>query len=341
MATDPSESAKGKPATQGDVARLAGVSTATVSHVLTGRADRMTESTRQRVLEAIRELGYKTPPLDPRFLGPHTHNIGVLAPDLALSPIFSNLYFGHILDSALSACLLQGWGVTIMAERMWDDAGRSIRRTFDGRCDGILAVAPEHDLAIESFAERGVPVVQVGTTSWIDSITSVDVDNVAIGRQVAKRFVELGHTRLGFIGPEASGSSRERLAGYREVAAAGGAEVTAHEYNTVEPAEEYTSMVGDRRCTAVFCWNDDTAQRACDAAERAGLRVPADLSVVGVDGILERRCDTFRQPIAEIGRRAVEDLLDRIRNGPRPGEKILYEAEPVYRGSVGPCISSS
>ena len=299
----------------------------------------MTEATRQRVLEAIRELGYKTPPLDPRFLGPHTHNIGVLAADLAISPIFSNLYFGRILDSVLGTCLLQGWGVTIMAERMWDDAGRSIRRTYDGRCDGILAIAPESDAMLQPFAERGVPLVQVGTPSQHPEISSVDVDNAKIGRLVAQRFVELGHSRLGFIGSAGSISSRERLEGYRKAAAELGAEVVIREYASDEPGDVYATVIGDAKhlwCTALFCWNDEAALYVARAAARVGLRIPEDLSVVGVDGVLETGCDSYLQPIAEIGRRAVELLLQRIQTGPAPGERILFDVEPIVRGSVGP-----
>ncbi|MGV3616767.1 MAG: LacI family DNA-binding transcriptional regulator [Fimbriimonas sp.] len=339
MASNPPEPERRRPATQEDVARLAGVSTATVSHVLTGRTERMTEATRQRVLEAIRTLGYKTPPLDPRFLGPHTQNIGILAPDLTTSPIFSNLYFGSILDSALEACLLQGWGVTIMAERMWDDAGRSIRRTYDGRCDGILAVAPENDSVVARFAERGVPVVQVGTSTWHASISSVDIDNASVGRQVAERFVGLGHTRLGFIGSGGSVSSHERRDAYVEAAERLGATVLVHEFNTTETPEEYTAMLaGSEPPTALFCWNEGTALHAYRTAARVGLRIPEDLSVIAVDDergeTVDPPLDTFHQPIREIGRRAVEILLDQIRSGATAGEKILLEAEPVFRRSV-------
>src|SRR5271155_5596740 len=96
-------------ATIREVAKACGVSTATVSHVLNGRYERVGEETRSRVLGKMREMGYRPPPMEERQKAIHTRNLGLLVEDLSYSPIFTNSYFAYVLDGILEAAGLQGW----------------------------------------------------------------------------------------------------------------------------------------------------------------------------------------------------------------------------------------
>ena len=248
--------------TQEDVAVAAGVSTATVSHVLSGRTDRVSEATRGRVLEAIRKLGYKAPPADLRSHGPHTGTLGLLSRDLGELPISRDAFFPRLLDGAMTACLMRGWGLTIMADRMWGDAGQSIRRVYDGRCDGILAMTQDDETTVTPFVERGVPVVTIGRPHSHELVSSVDVDNVKIGSEAANLLVQLGHRRLGFIGRGTASASRERMAAFQRMAEALGAEVFVQEFDAIDVQPSIVASLPfwrDTGCTAIFCWADYVA----------------------------------------------------------------------------------
>ncbi len=164
------------------------------------------EDTRVRVLRKMRELGYRPPPMEDQAsqesdpnpkLGAHGRE------DLSYSPLFTNSYFGYVLDGILESAGLQGWSTTIFIQRMWHtNIGQAIRRNYDGRCDGLLLLAPAFESeTVNQLYERGVPMVMIGATSWIKGISSVDIDNRATAASAVAYLVERGHTRIGFISP--------------------------------------------------------------------------------------------------------------------------------------------
>lgn len=338
-------------ATIREVAKACGVSTATVSHVLNGRFERVGEETRTRVLSAMREMGYRPPPMEERQKAINTQNLGFMAEDLSYSPIFSNSYFGYVLDGILEAAGLQGWSTTIFIQRMWHaNIGQAIRRNYDGRCDGLLLMAPAYESeTVNVLYERGVPMVMIGATSWIRGISSVDIDNRATAAAAAAYLIERGHTRIGFI---AAGykhiSSREREEGYRQAMTIAGFEprpawlINRQELGDRWPhgvADAYLAIPAAERPTAYVGWNDGLSCEVISALAARGIHVPRDVSIVSIDDGPEAAraltpLTTFRQPLQLIGKRSVELLIDHIADGGRFAETVRFSTHLVERDSV-------
>jgi len=338
-------------ATIREVAKACGVSTATVSHVLNGRYERVGEETRVRVLGKMREMGYRPPPMEERQKAINTRNLGLLVADLSYSPIFTNSYFAYVLDGILEASGLQGWSTTIIIQRMWhSNIGQSIRRNYDGRCDGLLLLAPESESeTVNLLHQRGVPMVMIGATSWLKEISSVDIDNRATAAAATQYLAERGHTRIGYVAAGyRSISSREREEGYRQALAAAGVESRPEWiFNRWDLRDEwphglveaYLAMSPAQRPTAFVGWNDLLASGIVNAFASRGVFVPKDVSIVSIDdGPEASKCipplTTFRQPLQLIGKRSVELLIDHIADGGRFAETVRFSTHVVERQSV-------
>ncbi len=331
-----------------DVARVSGVSTATVSHVLHGRHDRVSEETRQRVLAAIRQLRYRPPLFSADEDNIKTRSIGVLAGDLTRLPISTHLYFSQALDGIIEVAFLRGWTVHLFVERMWDEIGTSVRRGYDGRCDGLISIAPTLDNpTIVSLQERGVPLVLLGTSAFLPDVSSVDIDNEAAGNTLGRHLINLGHSRFAYVGSDPQiAAALEREAGLKRAMLDAG----------LDPATNLTSFFGrdrldhvpalmqlpkDRRPTAFFGWNDGDAHDLLRIFTEMGINVPGEVSVVGVDD--DRRSmfscpplTTITNPVVALGRRAAHLLIDKVTDPNQPSETVKFSPDLIVRGSTGP-----
>jgi DNA-binding LacI/PurR family transcriptional regulator len=345
-------------ATIREVAKACGVSTATVSHVLNGRFERVGEETRVRVLTKMREMGYRPPPMEERQKAINTRNLGLMAENLSYSPIFTNSYFAYVLDGILEAAGLQGWSTTIFIQRMWHaNIGHAIRRNYDGRCDGLLLLAPASESeTVNLLHERGIPMVMIGATSWLKGISSVDIDNKATAAAAATYLIEKGHSRIGYIAAGyRSISSREREDGYRQAMASAGLEIRSEwVFNKWDLRDQWPDGLVDSflempigvRPTAFVGWNDVLASDVVNALIQRGISVPKDVSIVSIDdGPEAGKCipplTTFRQPLQLIGKRSVELLIDHIGDGGRFAETVRFSTHLVERQSVASIRKSS
>ncbi|HEY0866464.1 MAG TPA: LacI family DNA-binding transcriptional regulator [Fimbriimonas sp.] len=359
-----------------DVAKASGVSIATVSHVLNGRSTKVSDETRDRVLAAVRELRYRPTALEDRQRAILTKNIGFLTSDLATSPITRNAYFGLILNSVLETAALRGYSTTIFVERMWDDIGHAIRRSYDGRCDGVLLLAPSVDSdALRTLWERGTPLVSIGTTVNLPGVSLVDIDNETAAATLTRYLQNLGHRRIAFVGGSVVGTSAlERARGYvgamieagatdEEVCVvntrgisddANGVATSVEAHRPARHAHRYYDVVGLGQAVARFvvesampdvtafvCWNDGVAREVIAGLKRKGVRVPDDVSIVSfddsADATSERPClTTMRQPFHQIGKTAVGVLLDRILDPGQPAQAVRYMPEMIIRESAIP-----
>jgi len=337
-------------ATIREVAKACGVSTATVSHVLNGRFERVGEETRARVLSTMRKMGYRPPPMEEGQKAINTRNLGFMAEDLSYSPIFTNSYFAYVLDGILEAAGLQGWSTTIFIQRMWHaNIGQAIRRNYDGRCDGLLLMAPAFESeTVNLLHERGVPMVMIGATSWLKGISSVDIDNSATASAATNYLIERGHRRIGYIAAgNLSISSREREEGYRQALSAGleaRPDWVFSRWNLRDQwpdglVDAFMEMPVAERPTAFVGWNDVLASQVVAALAARGIAVPKDVSIVSIDdGPEASKCipplTTFRQPLQLIGKRSVELLIDHIGDGGRFAETVRFSTHVVERQSV-------
>jgi len=352
-----------------EVAQAAGVSTATVSNVLNGRSEKVSDDTRDRVFSAIRSLKYRPTAMEMNQRAISTRNLGLMVPDLTTAVLgpdesvstgepagpLRHGYFRNALDGVLEAAALRGWSVTIFVERLWFDVGLAVRRSYDGRCDGMISLAPQPgNELVEALYTRGTPLVLIGTTPWLEGVSSVDVDNLAIGEMAARHFVELRHECLAYVAEEFEQvSSIERRKSFLLSAKhLGIPESRLHSICAVA-AEDGTRGASvwnqiaalDPRPTGLLCWHDGLARDVVSASNRFGFQVPRDVSIISVDDApeavsAEPGLTTYRNPVISLGKRAAAMLIDRLTQGRDITENVRFVPELIMRGSSGPAPSA-
>lgn len=328
-----------------EVASACGVAPMTVSHVL-NKPEKVAVKTRERVLRAIREMGYR-PALTPALTS--------LEGGARVLGVFNCLDFGRSLyyQSLLNA-ILQRVGRTdhsilLFGGDAWrGDPYRSIRVHYDGHCNGLVYLAPtRHDPFLEALRDRGIPFVILGDAGDDARDASVDVDNVGAARAGTEYLLSLGHRRIAFVGrDETRRSTLEREQGYLAAMRAAGLTPDGRVISATESPQQvcrdwlasYRVLPSSQRPTAVFCWNDIMAEAMLHALRDARLRVPRKISVLGFDDLPEAGAlpslTTMRQPYEALGGTAVDLLLGQI--GGEPPQTVLLPAGLVVRGSTGP-----
>ncbi|MCX7799549.1 MAG: LacI family transcriptional regulator [Fimbriimonadales bacterium] len=336
-------------ATLKDVAKASGVSTATVSHVLHGRWDRVSDATRAKVMRAIRQLNYRPSPYRTRKGVPPSKNLAFICEELEPSPILSNNYFAKLLDGFFEAAWRLGYSVTVDVERVSLDGVQKVRHAFDGRCDGVALMAPCLDsLLLNQLVERGVPVVVIGSASQGKKVSTVDVDNIACGRMAADHLSRLGHERLAYVGRVADkSSSLERLEGVRAYCRDFGLPdpivvdgVFARESGR-EMADWLLRLPAEELPTGWICSNDEIAYGVAERLAAAGVRVPEDVSLVGTDDTVIAQMarpplTTLRQPLQEMGAEAARILAERATCRESPEAHTVFSVQLIQRQSTAP-----
>lgn len=321
-----------------DVARAAGVSYQTVSRVLND-SPALRPETRQRVLEAIEQLGYRPNQAARALVTSRSSVIGVLVASRAAAYGVQTVLY-EIEDAARAA----GYRVA-MATCLSDDV--SVRQAVDqliGQAvEAIVVVAPQARVFDLLRAQPlGIPFVMLDSERR-DHAHSVAVDQFEGARLATRHLIELGHTRiLHLAGPQDWIEADARMRGYLR-------EVADRELMVRPPVlGDWTAEFGYRagrelmhrmEFTAVFCSNDQMALGLLHAFREADVRVPADISVVGFDDIPDAAhywppLTTIRQDFAEVGRRAVEAVLAQLAGEPAP-ELDAIRPQLVLRSSTG------
>jgi DNA-binding LacI/PurR family transcriptional regulator len=346
-----------------DVARLAGVSKATASRALSGRGH-VAEQTRLRVVQAASEIGYIASPDAASLVTGRTKNVGVVI------PFVNSWFFGEMLEGIERTLLGAGYDLTLYNLPV---SGPSRARVFDfflarKRVDAVIVIAVDlTEGEVRGLERREKPIVCIGGSG--DATARLSIDDRAVGLLATEHLLHLGHTRiahLGGVGAVLNPSSVAglRAAGFRDaVAAAGGslpgapdaADGSAGSREPVDAIviETEMSMPGGfeaglqllghpaHRPTAVFAATDEIAFGVIRAAERLGLSIPRDLSVIGVDDHEHAALfdlTTIAQTPAEQGRLAVEVALrmlgDDARADPLPDSGAPLATRLVVRGST-------
>ena len=314
-------------ATIAQVARHAGVGVATVSRVLNG-SPAVREQTRQRVLEAIAELGYAPNPAARALSTGRTLSVGVVAPFFTRPSVIERLRgIAHVLAAA-------GYRMVLFdVERPGQDS--DFFRTLPGGLDGLLSISlcpPDADL--DRFAAAEMPVVLVDYPH--ERLPAVHTDDLAGGRMATEHLLELGHERIAFLGDfehnyHGFTSSAMRRVGYQEALCAAGLEVDLELVRRAshgrEPAAVLTRELLDlaNPPTAIFAASDTQAMGVLEAADELGVGVPDDLAVVGYDDIEIARytgLTTIAQPLEESGAIGAHLLLGALDGGDVPGRQL-------------------
>ena len=324
-----------------DVARLAGVSVATVSRALNGHAN-VTAPTRAHVMGVVARLRFVPSSAARSMITRRTHTIGALLPDLH-GEYFSELIRG--IDLAARAR-----GLHLLVSSSHGDAAEAAAalRAMNGRVDGLLVMSPHVSADfLWGNVTDDLPVVLMNTRVDGNNHASFAVDNHGGAYAMLRHLVERGHRDVAFIaGPENNFEAQQRLRGYRAAIAdllPGRDEHVLQGDFTQNSGFRAGSQIAalTHRPSAVFASNDMMAIGCLSALNEAGLRVPADIALAGFDDIPISRCvnpplTTVRARITELGGLALERLASQIEASDRPAplHQTLH-ADLVVRQSTG------
>lgn len=322
-------------ATIRDVARRAKLSVATVSRALNG-FDNVSEQARERVAEAVRELGY-VPHAGARSLSlARTNAIGVVLPDLH-GEFFSEIVRGMDREASRRGYLLLLSNLHARAEQ-----AQLALRAMHGRVDGLIVMAPHLSSdELASALPSGVPSILINTRDESGARAAIHLDNAAGVRAVVAHLAELGRKRLVHIsGPIGNVDADERAAAVREACRVNAIECEVFQGNfEQESGERATAELLDRGhgFDALFAGNDNMAIGALQALRARGVSIPDDVAVAGFDDIPIARhlgLTTVRVRIAELGERALTRLLASFGRGLATGDE-LHAPELVVRTTTG------
>ncbi len=340
--TEPAGQRRARP-TIYDVARLAGVSTATVSRALNGTA-RIAPATQAAIDAAVEQLGYRPNSIARSLVTKSTQTIALLLPDIS-NPFYAALVSGiqeYVLshDHTMLLCTTEG---NAAREEQYLHLLRA--KQVDGALvDGLVLPADR----LSRFVRDGFPIVCLDRDIASAAIPVVQVDNHMGGKLATQHLVVLGHKRIAHItGVPSLGISKERQAGYAEALETAGigfdqrlvAIGTFSEDGGYRAARDLLLM--SPGLTAIFAANDLTAVGALNAIAESGRRVPDDVSVVGFDDLrlasyTSPPLTTVRQPATRIARLASE-LLIGLTRGEEVGQmRHLLEPSLVVRSSTAP-----
>jgi LacI family transcriptional regulator len=327
-----------------DVAAQAGVSLGTVSNVL-NRPDRVSARTRERVEQAMAELGFVRNESARLLRAGRSSTLAYVMLD-ATNPFFTDVAQGieRAAERADLSLFLCNSDQSAKRER------RYLTRLQEQRVQGVLItpVDPDEPL-LDEIVRLGTPVVIVDRVRDVASHCSVAVDDVLGGRLAVEHLVDLGHRRIAFVGgPERIGQVRDRRRGARDALVAAGlpddalVEVRTEALTVAEgrnAGERIAGMPSTTRPTAAFCANDLIALGLLQSCVGLGLRVPDDVAIVGYDDIEFAAAaavplTSVRQPRGQLGRRATELLLDEATNPDHRHEQVLFTPELVARAST-------
>jgi LacI family transcriptional regulator len=316
-------------ATISDVASLAGVGEATVSRVLNGSA-LVREATRRKVQAAINELDYRPSPIARSLSGGRAMTLGVVAP-FFLRPSAVERLRGAEADFTDA-----GYDTVLYNVSTPEQRREQFANVARGRADGVLVISVSPPRAeMDRLVGSKIPMVLVDLRH--PGVTHVYTDDIEGGRLGTRHLLELGHRRIAFVGdysdnPFGFTSSAHRSAGFHDSMHRAGLEVPAayvkegdHSRDVaVQMASELLGLAEPP--TAIFAASDTQAFGVLEAAARAGVEVPARLSVIGFDDIEVAAyvgLTTVRQPLRYSGARGAQLLLDLAEGGTPSAEPVV------------------
>ncbi|WP_231391912.1 LacI family DNA-binding transcriptional regulator [Arthrobacter sp. 35W] len=328
-----------------DVAALAQVSTATVSRAIRG-LPRVSPATRARILAAVEELGYVASPSASGLATGRTRTVGVLA------PYADRWYFGHSIEGVDKALRENGYNLLLFSlggyagGRKRFFTGNMVRKQIDALVVLCLGLTEDE---LEQLHKTEIPLIAVGGP--VAGCSSVMIDDGAAAELATRHLIELGHTRIAHM----HGAVEDKLnfavpalrteAFTRTMAAAGLA--CPPQWNVagnftvtegVQAARALFDAPGPKP-TAIFCASDEMAMGLMFEAQRRGIRIPQDLSVVGIDDhefSAAAGLTTIRQEPTEHGYLAARMLMAELAGAAGSIEDMLQPIELVVRGSTAP-----
>lgn len=326
-----------------EVARKVGVSEATVSRVLNEKPG-VSDGTRQAVLTALDVLGYERPT---KLRGERARLVGLVLPELQnpIFPALAEIVGGGLTQNGYTPllCTQNAGGVT---ESDYVDL------LLAQQVSGVIFLGGNYTQAdaphehYNRLRKVNLPTVMVNARIEGLSFPTVSTDDAAAAEQAVLHVHQLGHRKIGMLlGPSDHIPSRRKLDAARPLLKKLGSpladDMVVRGLYSLESGQAGARRLIEAGATAIVCASDPIALGAVRAARRAGLRVPADISVVGFDDSALMSCTeppltTVRQPIEAMGRTVIELLLSQIAGTSENGGELLFEPELVLRSSTAP-----
>ena len=333
-------------ATIKDIAKQLNISTSTVSYALNGGPRRVPDNIKENVLRLARELNYRPNRIAKSLVTRRSGTIGLMPtqsnPDLTNSPYFHiafNAILNHAEASSLDVLVFSRFAPCI------SDADEMISTLADGRADGVILLAPFVDSPLpKGLSDRGIPCAV--TNIAIESVPSFTCDNVQGVRLALSYLKSLGHTSVAHLaGRYELQDAVERSAAFVSVAEDLGLK-SRPDWIVQSNLMIYTStevlipiLQSHDRPSAIFCFNDEVATGAYRAAQKLGMRIPHDLSVIGFDNSF--RCEqmspgltSVEQPVEQMARAAFDAVLAQIDG--KSVDSVEFETRLVVRSSTCP-----
>lgn len=323
-----------------DVARRAGVSQKTVSRVV-NNAPHVRPDVREKVAQAIKELGYRPNVAARALASQRTHTIGVLAAGAPLCGpsrrLFTLEHAARRHGYALAVTSLPDLSAEHVAEGIKGLLGRGV--------EGLVIEVPTHLVEVDALQLGGLPVVtSAGPIAGIDNQTVLDVDQAAICRQMTEYLLSLGHETVWHVaGPDDWDAAEKRRVGWRSALESAGRPVPpvlVGDWSARSGYEHGLTLASRSEVTAVFAANDHMAMGLLRAFGEAGLHIPRDVSVAGFDDVPEAEFQMVplttiavdADPLAE---RILSELVHMIEIGRPTTDSVDLEARLVIRRSTG------
>ncbi len=326
-----------------DVAKHAGVSIATVSHVINNTRF-VSEETKQKVFAAMEKFAYKPNAVARSLRKKESRIIGLILPDN------TNPYFAEIAWSIEYASRNLGYSVILCnSDGNVTQESSYIDILLEKQVDGVILVAAGESTAnFLKLQERNIPTVMVDRDSPNVNIDSIQINNALFGQIATDHLLELGHKKIACItGPREVTPSFDRVDGYKKALKL--REIPINDEFIIrgdfKPQGGYLAasklLSLNSRPTAIFACNDLMAFGVIHAATEAGINIPEELSLIGFDDIyLSTYCNpqltTIKQPRMEMGEDAVHFLISRMKDHEKLSRKIVLNASLIIRSSTKP-----
>lgn len=337
-----------------DIAKVCGVSIATVSNVLNGKSG-VSAETREAVLAKVRELHYTPNSVAKNLKTKKTRVMGIIVEDITIFSV------PGIVDGITECCEANGYGLSLENLRLYQKRGDSyyyktdyyqqVSQVLDSlaadQVEAIIYISTEERELKCLPADFHIPLVMCYAYSKTPGVPSVLVSEVDASRALITHALECGHKRIGVItGKAASPHTQQRLEGYRQALEAYGLEVDPAILRegdwTRESGRRFAGELMEQGVTAIFCMNDLIAGGVYDVLESLGLRVGEGLSVLGYDDRIHSEyfhppLTTVRLPLHDVGFKSAKLALEMLQGTPREqvAQETYVPCEVVLRESVG------
>jgi LacI family transcriptional regulator len=326
--------------TSRDVAKLAGVSQATVSRAMSS-SSKITPETKARVQAAVETLDYVPHAGAQTMKTRRTKSVGVVIADI------TNPFYPEVIDELTRELDIAGYRVVI-----WNAGGSShgdaLSAIRERAVDGVIfTTATDDSLELQAALEQNSPIVLINRVVAGLDCDQVTSENRAGGAAVAEYLVQHGKTRVVFIGgAENASTSRDRGLGFLSRMSELGHAVPEHFRHQGEFSHDLSAQIMNEllsradRPQAVFCANDYMAFGALDALRSKGLSAPEDCWVIGYDDVEMSSWASFdlttvRQPSREMARVGARMLLSRLHSPELPPQRVEFPGQLIIRGSTG------